>query len=91
MNYHETILKKYYREYLNREPDLEGFRYYSSLLKNGDIDEKTLQEKFINSPEYKINQLTLQYEQTPKIKIEKNDKTFFVNSSNNTNFWANFK
>ncbi len=88
MNDHKIILKKYYREYLNREPDLEGFRYYLSLLKNGDIDEKTLQEKFINSPEYKINQLTLQYEQTPKIKIEKNDKTFFVNSSNNTNFWA---
>lgn len=88
MNDYETILKKYYKDYLNREPDLEGFRYYLSLLKNGGIDEKGLQEEFINSPEYKINQLTLQYEQIPKIKIEKNDKTFFVNSSNNANFWA---
>jgi hypothetical protein len=76
MNDHKTILKKYYREYLNREPDLEGFRYYLSLLESGSIDEKTLQEKFINSPEYKIKQLTLQYEKISKIKIEKNDKTF---------------
>lgn len=88
MKDYESILKKFYKDYLNREPDLNGFRYYLSLLKNGDIDEKILQEKFINSPEYKINQLILQYEQIPKIKIEKNDKTFFVDSSNNASFWA---
>ena len=88
MNDYETLLKKYYREYLNREPDLDGFRYYLSLLKSGDVDEKTLQNKFINSPEYKINQLTLHYKQIPRIKIEKNGKTFFVDSSNNASFWA---
>jgi len=88
VNDHENILKKYYREYLNREPDLDGFRYFLSLLKNGSIDEKTLKNEFINSPEYKINQLTLQYQKIPKIKIEKNDKTFYVDSSNNANFWA---
>ena len=88
MKDNETILKKYYRNYLNREPDSEGFTYYLSLLESGDIDEKTLQNKFVNSPEYKINQLTLQYKRTSKIKIEKNDKIFFVNSSNNANFWA---
>ena len=76
MNDYETTLKKYYRDYLNREPDVEGFRYYLSLLENGDIDKKTLQNKFVNSPEYKIKQLTLQYEKISKIKIEKNDKTF---------------
>jgi FkbM family methyltransferase len=88
MNDYETTLKKYYRDYLNREPDVEGFRYYLSLLENGDIDKKTLQNKFVNSPEYKIKQLTLQYEKNSKMKIKKNDKTFFVDSSNNANFWA---
>jgi FkbM family methyltransferase len=88
MKDYETILKKYYKKYLNREPDLNGFRYYLPLLKNGDIDEKTLQNRFIESPEYKINQLTIQYKQSPKVKIEINGKVFLVNSSNNTNFWA---
>ncbi|KFM20080.1 FkbM family methyltransferase protein [Marine Group I thaumarchaeote SCGC AAA799-P11] len=88
MKDYESILKKYYREYLNREPDLEGFRYFLSLLKNGSIDEKALKNEFVNSPEYKINQLTLQYEKNLKIKIEKNDKIFYVDSSNNANFWA---
>jgi len=88
MKDYETVLKRYYKKYLNREPDLTGFRYYLSLLKNGGIDEKTLQDRFMNSPEYKINQLTIHYKQIPKVKIEKNGKVFFVNSSNNANFWA---
>ena len=71
MKYYEKLLKKYYQKYLNRDPDLEGFRHYLSLLKNGDVDEKILQNIFVNSPEYKINQLTLRYKQIPKIKIEK--------------------
>ena len=91
MKYYEKLLKKYYQKYLNRDPDLEGFRYYLSLLKNGDVDEKILQNIFVNSPEYKINQLTLRYKQIPKIKIEKNGKTFFVNSSNNASFWASMQ
>ena len=91
MKHYEKLLKKYYQKYLNRDPDLEGFRYYLSLLKNGDVDEKILQDIFVNSPEYKINQLTLRYKQIPKIKIEKNGKTFFVNSSNNASFWASMQ
>jgi FkbM family methyltransferase len=88
MKDYETLLKKYYEKYLNREPDLDGFRHYLSLLKNGDIDEKALQEKFVDSPEYKINQLTTQYKQVSKVQIKKNGKVFYVNSSNNANFWA---
>ena len=85
-NYHE-LLKQYYKKYLHREPDDAGFRYYLTLLENGSLDENALRNKFLNSDEYKIKELELQYEKESKIKIQKNDKVFFVNS-NNTNFWA---
>ena len=88
MKNYKIILKEYYKKYLNREPDSEGFSYYLSLLEAGQLNEEKLKELFINSPEYKIVQLTLHYNQQSKIKIQKNDKTFFVNSSIFNNFWA---
>ena len=67
----KEIVRKYYLDYLNREPDSAGLEHYVYLMKTKQIDEKILQNIFVNSPEYKINQLTLRYKQIPKIKIEK--------------------
>ena len=85
-NYHD-LLKQYYKKYLHREPDPSGFKHYCILLEKGDLDENTLRNEFLNSAEYKIKNLEIQYEKESKIKIQKNDKIFFVNS-NNRNFWA---
>ena len=87
----KEIVRKCYLKYLNREPDSAGLEHYVYLMKTKQIDEKILQNMFVNSPEYKINQLTFSYKQIPKIKIEKNGKTFFVNSSNNASFWASMQ
>jgi FkbM family methyltransferase len=84
----KEIVRKCYLQYLNREPDDAGLKHYVNLMKTNQIDEKALIDTFKDSPEYKINQLTLHYKQIPKIKIEKNDKIFFVDSSNNASFWA---
>ena len=85
---YKQILTEYYKKYLNREPDKEGFSHYLSLLERGELNEEKLKNEFINSPEYKIVQLTLEYNQQHKIKIQKNDKVFFVNSSPQNHFWA---
>ena len=53
----ETV-RRCYLKYLNREPDQTGFEHFVTLMKSGQIDEKILQNMFVNSPEYKINQLT---------------------------------
>ena len=82
------LLTEYYKKYLNREPDKEGFSHYLSLLEKGELNEEQLKNEFMNSPEYKIVQLTLEYKQHSKIKIQKNDKIFFVNSSPLNHFWA---
>ena len=55
-NYHQ-ILKQYYKKYLNREPDKEGFTHYLSLLEAGKLNEEELKNEFINSAEYKVHQL----------------------------------
>lgn len=88
MKNYEIILKEYYKKYLNREPDDIGLKHYVHLMKTNQIDEKSLIDIFKNSLEYKINQLTTQYKQISKVQIEKNGKAFYVNSSNNANFWA---
>ena len=88
MDNYKQILTEYYKKYLNREPDKEGFSHYLSLLERGELNEEKLKNEFINSPEYKIVQLTLEYNQQSKIKIQKNDKIFFVNSSQLNHFWA---
>ena len=82
------LLTEYYKKYLNREPDKEGFSHYLFLLEKGELNEEQLKNEFMNSPEYKIVQLTLEYKQHSKIKIQKNDKIFFVNSSPLNHFWA---
>ena len=53
---YKQIITEYYKKYLNREPDKEGFSHYLSLLERGVLNEETLESKFINSPEYKIIQ-----------------------------------
>ena len=88
MDNYKQILTEYYKKYLNREPDKEGFSHYLSLLERGELNEEKLKNEFINSSEYKIVQLTLEYNQQSKIKIQKNDKIFFVNSSQLNHFWA---
>ena len=88
MDNYKILLTEYYRKYLNREPDTEGFSHYLSLLEKGELNEEKLKNEFINSSEYKIVQLTLEYNQQSKIKIQKNDKIFFVNSSQLNHFWA---
>ena len=88
MKNYEKILKIYYKKYLNRDPDPDGFKHYLSLLKNEKINENELQKIFLESLEYKIQLLTKQYDEVSKIQIKKNTRTFFVDSSNNSNFWA---
>ena len=88
MDNYKILLTEYYRKYFNREPDTEGFSHYLSLLERGELNEEKLKNEFINSSEYKIVQLTLEYNQQSKIKIQKNDKIFFVNSSQLNHFWA---
>ena len=49
---YEEIVRKCYRELLNREPDEEGFNHYVGLLKKNEIDEKQLIEIIKESVEY---------------------------------------
>jgi len=53
----ESLIKNYYRKYLRREPDDVGFNHYMTLLKKGDLNENSLKEIFLESEEYKRNQL----------------------------------
>ena len=71
MDNYEILLTEYYRKYLNREPDKEGFSHYLSLLERGVLNEEKLKNEFINSPEYKIVQLTLEYNQQSQNKDSK--------------------
>ena len=48
------LLTEYYKKYLNREPDKEGFSHYLSLLERGELNEEKLANEFINCPEKKI-------------------------------------
>ena len=56
MKNYNQILRQYYKKYLNREPDKEGFLHYLSLLETGKLNEEVLRDKFINSDEYKVRQ-----------------------------------
>ena len=49
---YKQIITEYYKKYLNREPDKEGFSHYLSLLERGVLNEEKLKNEFINSPEY---------------------------------------
>ena len=54
VNY-EEIVRKCYRDLLNREPDQDGFNHYVGLLKKNEIDNTQLINIFKNSPEYKLS------------------------------------
>jgi len=56
MDNYKQLLTEYYKKYLNREPDKEGFSHYLSLLERGELNEEKLANEFINCPEYKIIQ-----------------------------------
>jgi FkbM family methyltransferase len=88
LRYYENLLNEYYQKYLKRNPDKQGFSHYLSLLEKGVLNKDTLRERIINSDEYKIVQLTLDFLQQSKVQIQIHGKSFFVNTSNNTAFWA---
>ena len=71
------IIRKCYLQYLNREPDDEGLKHYTYLMKTNQIDEKALVETFKNSPEYKLSHPTEIEPNTPvdvKMKKEWNER-----------------
>ena len=39
-NYEAEVVRKCYRDLLNREPDEEGFNHFVGLLKKNELDEK---------------------------------------------------
>ena len=68
MKNYNQILKQYYKKYLNREPDKEGFAHYLSLLEVGKLNEEELRNKFLNSDEYKARRIIQeQIDQYPQL------------------------
>ncbi len=67
MSEYQEIVKKCYRNFLNREPDIDGFNHYVELLKKNKIDENELVNIFKNSIEYKLSH---PIEITPDISID---------------------
>ena len=49
------LVRRYYLQYLNREPDDEGLKHYTRLMKTNEINEQELINAFKNSPEYKLS------------------------------------
>ena len=54
-NYEAEVVRKCYRDLLNREPDEEGLYHFSGLLKKNELDEKQLIDILKNSTEYKLS------------------------------------
>ena len=54
-NYEAEVVRKCYRDLLNREPDEEGLNHFSGLLKKNELDEKQLIDILKNSTEYKLS------------------------------------
>ena len=54
-NYEAEVVRKCYRDLLNREPDEEGFNHFVGLLKKNELDEKQLIDILKNSTEYKLS------------------------------------
>ena len=72
------IVKRYYLQYLNREPDDAGLKYYVHLMKTNQINEQELINTFKNSPEYKLSHPVEIEPNTPvdiKMKKEWNERT----------------
>ena len=55
INYEAEVVRKLYRDLLNREPDEEGFNHFVGLLKKNELDEKQLIDILKNSTEYKLS------------------------------------
>ena len=55
INYEAEVVRKCYRDLLNREPDEEGFNHFVGLLKKNELDEKQLIDLLKNSTEYKLS------------------------------------
>ena len=78
MSEYREIVKKCYRNFLNREPDMDGFNHYVGLLEKNEIDENKLVNIFKNSQEYKLSHPVEIEPNTPvdvKMKKEWNERT----------------
>jgi ubiquinone/menaquinone biosynthesis C-methylase UbiE len=52
---YEEIIRKYYRNLLNREPDSDGLHYFLELIKSNSISENGIKDQIKNSVEYKLS------------------------------------
>tara|TARA_B110000438_G_C15761206_1_gene627367 strand:+ start:202 stop:1410 length:1209 start_codon:yes stop_codon:yes gene_type:complete len=50
----KEIIRQYYANFLEREPDIEGFKYYFNKIKNKEIKIEDLESIFTSSNEYKV-------------------------------------
>jgi len=83
-----------YLKYLNREPDQTGFEHFVTLMKSGQIDEKSLIDTFKNSPEYKLSHPVEIEPDTPvDIKMKKEwdarsklDTLFVISTEHSKNY-----
>jgi len=72
------LVRRYYLQYLHREPDDEGLKHYTRLMKTNEINEQELINTFKNSPEYKLSHPIEIEPNTPvdiKMKKEWNERT----------------
>jgi hypothetical protein len=53
---YEYILRKYYKDFLNRGPDPEGFSYYLPLLETVEMDEEQLRS-FMDNPRKSLEKI----------------------------------
>ena len=83
MDNYKQLLTEYYKKYLNREPDKEGFSHYLSLLERGELNEEKLANEFINSPEYKIIQQNQEFGN--EITVHKDSFFNFISELNDNN------
>ena len=72
------LVRRYYLQYLNREPDDEGLKHYTRLMKTNEINEQELINAFKNSPEYKLSHpIAIEPNTSVDIKMKKewNERT----------------
>ncbi|MEC7871150.1 MAG: methyltransferase domain-containing protein [Chloroflexota bacterium] len=89
----ETV-RRCYLKYLNREPDQTGFEHFVTLMKDGQIDEKSLIDTFKNSPEYRLSHPVEIEPDTPvDIKMKKEwdarsklDTLFVISTEHSENY-----
>ena len=89
----ETV-RRCYLKYLNREPDQTGFEHFVTLMKDGQIDEKSLINTFKNSPEYKLSHpIEIEPDTPVDIKMKKEwdarsklDTLFVISTEHSENY-----